>query len=398
MDISFLSYSRKDQVFALKLAEDLKKNHIKIWFDQLDISSGSLWDIEIENALKKCDILIVIISSNSVKSKNVLDEISYALEENKRIIPIKISDCEIPFRIRRLQHIDFSKDYNKGFENLLSNFNQKVVIGVSNFKKEKFLIGNYKIYLISILLIIISTILIKISINNKASISKDPAIENKPQLKSAINYDDRKFIFSETQAKAMSVVSMFPLAVDSYPEYSVSNLKKELEYHRHIQFKNNSAYISGIYNGENVSNNIIGTADLPYNIFDVNNFAISLNFKIETVNKSMPIFYIGENCRQFGAEISTSNMLFLTLNNTSKTIPTFAKIETNTWNEIIFIYTKKTILFYLNRELVSKYNYELNDCISLYEKKGIKILSVNNGNATAFNGYWNNLNIFTLHN
>ena len=83
MNTSFFSYSRADQDFALKLADDLRNNNIAIWFDQLDIPTGSLWDLEIEKALKNCDTLIVIISTNSVKSKNVLDEISYAIEERR---------------------------------------------------------------------------------------------------------------------------------------------------------------------------------------------------------------------------------------------------------------------------------------------------------------------------
>lgn len=119
MSYAFFSYSRADEAFAEKLATDLKANGVKLWYDQADLSPGYNWDEAIEKALKNCDTLIVIVSANSVKSKNVLDEISYALEENKHIIPIKISACEIPFRIRRLQYFDYTKDYKTSTEKLI---------------------------------------------------------------------------------------------------------------------------------------------------------------------------------------------------------------------------------------------------------------------------------------
>jgi protein-export membrane protein SecD len=48
-----------------------------------------------------------------------MDEVSYALEERKIIIPILLHSCTIPFRLRRVQYIDFTADYNTGFSQLL---------------------------------------------------------------------------------------------------------------------------------------------------------------------------------------------------------------------------------------------------------------------------------------
>jgi len=116
----FFSYSRNDADFALKLALDLKKESFDVWIDQEDIRAGSAWDLEIEKALETCDYLLFIQSGKSVSSANVLDEVYYALEENKKVIPIIIAGSKTPFRIARLQHISFIKDYETGFTNLLS--------------------------------------------------------------------------------------------------------------------------------------------------------------------------------------------------------------------------------------------------------------------------------------
>ena len=44
----------------------------------------------------------VVLSPRSVTSQNVMDEVSYALEEGKRVVPIVCEDCKVPFRLRRV--------------------------------------------------------------------------------------------------------------------------------------------------------------------------------------------------------------------------------------------------------------------------------------------------------
>ena len=122
----FISYSRKDSDFALKLGKDLKEKGVNVWLDQLDIKTGQIWDDEVEKALNSRNQFLIILSPESVSSKNVMDELSYAFEENKQIIPVLINDCKRPFRLRRYQFSDFTKDYEKGLNDLLRAFDIKV--------------------------------------------------------------------------------------------------------------------------------------------------------------------------------------------------------------------------------------------------------------------------------
>jgi hypothetical protein len=114
----FFSYSRTDGEFVLKLAKDLRSAGADLWIDQLDIRPGTRWDDEVEKALKAADTVIAILSPAAVASQNIMDEVSYALEENKRLIPIIIAKCEIPFRLKRLQYIDFTEGYEDDFAQL----------------------------------------------------------------------------------------------------------------------------------------------------------------------------------------------------------------------------------------------------------------------------------------
>ena len=116
----FFSYSRKDaESFAFKLASDLRSVGAKVWIDQLDIPPGKNWDEEIEKALNASKYILFIASEKSVSSQNVLNEIYYAVDENKIVIPIKIHNCAIPFRIRRFQYIDFTGNYDSAFDRLV---------------------------------------------------------------------------------------------------------------------------------------------------------------------------------------------------------------------------------------------------------------------------------------
>jgi hypothetical protein len=116
---AFFSYCRDDSEFALRLAEDLKAAGGNVWMDQLGIEPGLSWDRTVEDALTNCPRMLVILSPLSVKSDNVRDEVSFALSKQKRIIPVLYRECEVPFRLARLQHIDFRSDYARGLKALL---------------------------------------------------------------------------------------------------------------------------------------------------------------------------------------------------------------------------------------------------------------------------------------
>jgi hypothetical protein len=88
-----------------------------------------LWDIEIEQQLKKCTRMLVVLSPHSVLSKNVLDEVSYAIFQEKQIIPILLKECEIPFRLQRLQYINFCGNYDHALSILLATLTEDASTG-----------------------------------------------------------------------------------------------------------------------------------------------------------------------------------------------------------------------------------------------------------------------------
>ncbi len=138
--LTFISYSRINNDFALQLAKELKAAGFNIWLDQLDIPTGARWDDALEDALDACEIFMVILTPASISSENVKDEIGYAIDHGKRILPVLLKSAKIPLRLRRFQYVDFTtKGYDEGLEGakqLLRNFLNEPTVPRSEPKPE----------------------------------------------------------------------------------------------------------------------------------------------------------------------------------------------------------------------------------------------------------------------
>ncbi|RMA64286.1 toll/interleukin-1 receptor domain-containing protein [Ulvibacter antarcticus] len=122
----FVSYSRADTDYVSRLVEDLRTNGFDVWFDA-NIRTGNEWDNTLEAEIKKADVMVLILSATSVDSENVKDEMSYAMNLDKFVNPIKIEECDIPMRLARRQYVDFNTmGYADGLDRLIVDINYQV--------------------------------------------------------------------------------------------------------------------------------------------------------------------------------------------------------------------------------------------------------------------------------
>ncbi len=103
----------------MRLAADLKARGAHVWLDQLDLRHGQHWDEQVEQALTACTEMLVILSPAAILSKNVKDEIAFALEDGKVVIPVIHRECRLPLRLGRLHYIDLRVEYEPGLQRLL---------------------------------------------------------------------------------------------------------------------------------------------------------------------------------------------------------------------------------------------------------------------------------------
>jgi hypothetical protein len=94
----------------------LRSVDFSVWVDQFDILPSQLWDRTVEAALRDCTGLLLVLSPRSVASENVLDEVSIAIQSQKRIIPVLYEKCTLPLRLARVQFIDATGDYAAALE------------------------------------------------------------------------------------------------------------------------------------------------------------------------------------------------------------------------------------------------------------------------------------------
>lgn len=121
----FLSYSRRNKKFVHKLARDLRARGIDVWVDMGDIRGGTDWAQALEEAIKTASAVILVMSKHSLRSKYVYQEIEWAEQANKAIIPLDYKKTKIPAalgaKLGRYQFIDLrSWGYDRSLTDIIA--------------------------------------------------------------------------------------------------------------------------------------------------------------------------------------------------------------------------------------------------------------------------------------
>jgi WD40 repeat protein len=88
----FISYSRKDKVFAAKLKAALDAMGLEAWIDWIDIPPTADWWEQIQKGIETSDAFLFLCSPDSVISKVCIQEVDHAIQNGKRLIPLVIHD------------------------------------------------------------------------------------------------------------------------------------------------------------------------------------------------------------------------------------------------------------------------------------------------------------------
>src|SRR5688500_12058224 len=84
----FISYSRKDLLFARRLFEALSASGRDTWADWEDIPYSADWWREIQTGIDAAETFIFVISPDALASRVCQQEVAYAQSSHKRIVPI----------------------------------------------------------------------------------------------------------------------------------------------------------------------------------------------------------------------------------------------------------------------------------------------------------------------
>lgn len=137
--IVFLSYSRKDEAFCHGLASALEERGHTPVFDQsqrsyvqpdLRLTAQDEWWSGIKRMITASDVMILVITPDSIASAVCGTEIAFARSLGKRIIPILRRDIDLlsaPARVRALNiQLDFRDDHPPAVEASLAKLTQEI--------------------------------------------------------------------------------------------------------------------------------------------------------------------------------------------------------------------------------------------------------------------------------
>ena len=109
----FISYSRKDIEEVTRFVDMLKKRipTLSCWFDIEGIECGFL---ELDEIIDNSSYVLFALSKNSMESKWAKDEVMYAKNVGKKVIPVLLDGAKLDgwflFKFGRVDCIDSTKD------------------------------------------------------------------------------------------------------------------------------------------------------------------------------------------------------------------------------------------------------------------------------------------------
>jgi tetratricopeptide (TPR) repeat protein len=122
----FVSYSSADLEFARALVGEIEARGYDVWWDQDDMAGGDAWRGQLADAIRGCEAFVLVLSPSSMSSRNVINEVTAALDYERRVIPVVHQPCrlhrDIEIDVRGLHRIDCaSQPFSQGVARLIES-------------------------------------------------------------------------------------------------------------------------------------------------------------------------------------------------------------------------------------------------------------------------------------
>lgn len=126
----FVSHSSTDTQRVERLVSRLLDAGLTVWFDREQIASGDDFVGAIEQGLNQSRVLLLCLTPAIALSQWSRLEYSAAISrdpdnDERRLIPVLMEDCEVPAVLRRLNHVDMRQESEEAWSTLLAALNQR---------------------------------------------------------------------------------------------------------------------------------------------------------------------------------------------------------------------------------------------------------------------------------
>src|ERR1044072_3136243 len=108
----FLSHSSKDKATARNLAERLRADNLRVWFDEWELKPGDSIPAKIEEGLEHSRVLVLCMSANAFGSDWAQVEsgpfrLRDTLNKEPRFIPLRLDDAPIKGSLAHFLYVDW---------------------------------------------------------------------------------------------------------------------------------------------------------------------------------------------------------------------------------------------------------------------------------------------------
>ncbi|PAC33345.1 toll/interleukin-1 receptor domain-containing protein [Flectobacillus sp. BAB-3569] len=117
----FIAYSYNDKEIADKIANLLNDKHVRVIKEDEEIEIGFDIQKQIKEIIKNVDIVIILLSKDYYKSKNLKKVIELSKSLQKRILPITTDNSELPSNVANLKYFDTSEGIEKVTREIVDN-------------------------------------------------------------------------------------------------------------------------------------------------------------------------------------------------------------------------------------------------------------------------------------
>lgn len=113
----FLSHASEDVEWCKLFAERLRNDGVRVWFDYWEINPGDLFLARLNDGLKNSRKMVAVWSKNYFKEKKTwtlaegfAQQQPDVLAEERPLIPLLLTDCDIRPTFRNIIYLDFRKE------------------------------------------------------------------------------------------------------------------------------------------------------------------------------------------------------------------------------------------------------------------------------------------------
>ena len=115
----FLSHSSKDKAVVHELAERLRGDGVRVWFDEWELRPGDSVPAKIEEGLERSRILLLFMSVNAFGSDWAQLEAGTfrfkdPLNKERRFVPVRLDDAEIKGSLGQFLYVDWRAEARDG--------------------------------------------------------------------------------------------------------------------------------------------------------------------------------------------------------------------------------------------------------------------------------------------